>query len=217
VQAFYLWLTGRAAAAKGPAGTDDRTTDQRRADVLGDLGVHGLASEDLPVRHGRRPQVQVTVAASTLLGLDDLPGVLAGCGPITAEAARRIAADSTWRRLLTDPVTGRFLELSVDAYEPPQDMADHVIARDVTCRGFGCRTPAARCDLDHRDPYPRGPTWAGNLDPKCRSHHQVKTHTDTVIVSDGAGGLHVTLPSGRRYHHPAEPPLGEPEDDVPPF
>ena len=88
VQALYLWLTGTANAATGPAGTDDRTTDQRRADVLADIGRHGLACEDLPVRHGRRPQVQVTVAASTLLGLDDLPGLLAGYGPITADTAR---------------------------------------------------------------------------------------------------------------------------------
>ena len=217
VQALDLWLTGRATAGKGAAGTDDRTMDQLRADVLGDLGVHGLASEDLPVRHGRRPQIQVTVALTTLLGLDDQPGELAGYGPITAETARRIAADGTWRRLLTDPRTGRFDELSVDSYEPPQDLRDHVIGRDVTCRGFGCRTPAARCDLDHRVPHPRGPTSAGNLDPRCRSHHQVKTHTDTVITSDGDGGLHLTLPSGRSYHRPAEPVLGDDSDDLPPF
>ena len=217
VQALHLWLTGRAAAVKSPAGTDDRTTDQRRADVLGDLGVHGLASEDLPVRHGRRPQIQVTVAASTLLGLDELPGELAGYGPITAQTARRIAADGTWRRVLTDPRTGRFDELSLDCYEPPQDMADHVIARDRTCRTPGCRTPAARCDLDHRDPYPRGPTSAGNLDPECRAHHNVKTHTDTVVLRDCDGGLTFTLPSGRSYHRPAEPAQDDLLSDIPPF
>jgi hypothetical protein len=217
VQGLYLWLTGRAAAVKGPAGTDDRTTDQRRADVLGDVGGHGLASEDLPVRHGRRPQIQVTVAASTLLGVDELPGELAGYGPITADTARRIAADGTWRRLLTDPRTGRFDELSLDCYEPPQDMADHVIARDRTCRTPGCRTPAARCDLDHRDPYPRGPTSAGNLDPQCRSHHNVKTHTDTVVLRDTDGAHTFTLPSGRSYHRPAEPVQDDPYSDTPPF
>ena len=217
VQALDLWLTGRATAVKGPAGTDDRTLDQRRADVLGDVGVHGLAAEDLPVRHGRRPQIQVTVALTTLLGLDELPGELAGYGPITAQTARRIAADGTWRRVLTDPRTGRFDELSVDCYEPPQDMADHVIARDRTCRTPGCRTPAARCDLDHRDPYPRGPTSAGNLDPECRAHHNVKTHTDTTVLRDPDGGLTFTLPSGRSYHRPAEPVQDDLFSDIPPF
>ena len=169
------------------------------------------------MRHGRRPQIQVTVAASTLLGLDELPGELAGYGPITAQTARRIAADGTWRRVLTDPRTGRFDELSVEAYEPPQDMADHVIARDRTCRGFGCRTPAARCDLDHRVPHPRGPTSAGNLDPRCRPHHQVKTHTDTTVIRDRDGGLHLTLPSGRSYHRPVEPVQDDLFSDLPPF
>ena len=217
VQALHLWLTGKAIAARGPAGTEDRTLDQRRADVLGDVAVHGLASEDLPVRHGRRPQIQVTVALTTLLGLDELPGELAGYGPITAQTARRIAAEGTWRRVLTDPRTGRFDELSVESYEPPQDMADHVIARDRTCRTPGCRTPAARCDLDHRDPYPRGPTSAGNLDPECRAHHNVKTHTDTTVIRDADGGLTFTLPSGRSYHRPAEPVQDDLLSDIPPF
>ncbi len=217
VQALYLWLSGRAAAAKGPAEVDDRSLDQRRADVLGDLGVQGLAGEDLPLRHGRRPQVQVTVAATTLLGLDDRPGGLAGYGAITADTARRIAADGTWRWLLTDPRTGRFDELSVDTYEPPQDMVDHVAARDVTCRSPGCRQPASRCDLDHRVPHPRGPTAAANLQLLCRAHHTVKTHTATAVEIDGTAGLRFTLPSGRTYHRPAEPALEDAATDLPPF
>jgi hypothetical protein len=185
--------------------------------VLGDLAEHGLATEDLPVRHGRRPHVQVTVAWTTLFGLDELPAELAGYGPITAETARRIAADATWRRLLVEPRTGRFDELSVDTYEPPQDMADHVLARDKTCRSPGCRQPADRCDLDHRESYPRGPTAAANLDAECRGHHGVKTHTDTVVVADGQGGLRFTLPSGRSYTRPADPVLDDLPDDIPPF
>jgi hypothetical protein len=239
VEATHTWLTGKALAARGPG--DARTLDQARSDVLGDLGVHGLAAEELPRRHGRRPQIQVVVALSTLLGVDDEPGELAGMGPITAGTARAIAARGTWWRLLTDPVTGRLVELSTEAYQPPRELRDFVIARDRTCRGLGCRTPADRCDLDHRVPHPRGRTEAGNLDPACRSWHRVKTLTDTRVDSDGAGGLVITLPSGRTYRRPAEPvldhpglvPTGElarpcgsdpdppdsddPDDDVPPF
>ncbi|MGH8836580.1 MAG: hypothetical protein ACRDWG_16525, partial [Actinomycetes bacterium] len=54
-------------------------------------------------------QIQVTVPATTLLGLTDIPGELAGYGPITAEVARRIVAHGTWRRLLTDPASGQLL------------------------------------------------------------------------------------------------------------
>ena len=126
----------------------------------------------------------MTVSVETLLGLRDDPGELAGYGPITAQVARRIATEGTWRRLLTDPRTGRFDELSVDSYEPPQDMRDHVLARDPVCIGLGCRLPANRCDLDHRVPHPRGPTAAGNLEPWCRSGHEIKTFTDTTVTTD---------------------------------
>ena len=163
----------------------------------------------LPTRHGRRPHIQVVVSAETLLGTSEAPGELAGYGPITAATARRIAADGTWRRLLTEPRTGRFDELSVDTYQPPQDLRDHVIARDPTCIGLGCRLPANRCDLDHRIEYPRGPTAAPNLDPWCRSAHEIKTFTDTDVVLDpaGDGARTITYPSGRSYRLPVDPVL----------
>jgi hypothetical protein len=66
--------------------------------------LHGSVSDELPREHGLRPSVQVIVALSTLLGLDEQPGELAGSGPIPAAVARRIAADETGtrRRLLPD-------------------------------------------------------------------------------------------------------------------
>jgi hypothetical protein len=213
VSAFYRWVTAKARASKGPG--DARTLAQCRADVLGDLGNDGLAFDRLPTGQGRRPQIQVVVSAATLLGADQAPGELVGVGPITAAVARRIAGHGTWRRLLTDPRTGRFDELSVDSYEPPQDLRDHVIARDRTCRGLGCRIPAEHCDLDHRVPHPRGPTAAHNLDPDCRVDHEIKTFTDTTVTDDGNGGLWITLPSGRTYHRPAEPVLDTFDGDTP--
>lgn len=45
--------------------------------------------------------IHVGVNATTLLGLDDLPGYLAGHGWIDADLAREIAADGTWRKVLT--------------------------------------------------------------------------------------------------------------------
>ncbi|HEX8759621.1 MAG TPA: hypothetical protein VF734_06510, partial [Pseudonocardiaceae bacterium] len=36
---------------------------------------------------------------------DEHPGELAGDGPIAAEQARELAAQGTWRRILTDPAT----------------------------------------------------------------------------------------------------------------
>jgi len=84
--ALFEGITALAQQAKGPE--DPRTLDQRRADVLADVGGDLLARPDLPRRHGRRPHLQVTVAATTLLGLDQEAGELAGYGPIPADLAR---------------------------------------------------------------------------------------------------------------------------------
>ncbi|MCY7374002.1 MAG: hypothetical protein LH461_09955, partial [Spirochaetaceae bacterium] len=54
------------------------------------------------------------------------------------------------------------------------------------------------------------PTSPTNLEPRCRVEHRIKTFTDTTVEPDGAGGLWLTLPSGRRYHRPAEPMLDHP-------
>ena len=223
IEGFWLWLTGCALAARGPRGVDDRTLDQVRSDVLADIGARGLAlavtdtGAPLPTRKGRAPQIGVVVAASTLLGLDEEPGELAGVGPVTAPLARRIAADGTWRRLLTDPRTGRLDEVSADTYAPPQDMVDHVITRDGVCRGIGCRIPAAVCDLDHEVPWPAGPTAIVNLQALHQRHHDVKTHTDTTVVTEPDGTTVWTLPSGRVYRVPPHQLLQHPDLDPEPL
>src|SRR6201999_2992979 len=119
-----------------PTSADDpRTPDQRRADALVDLGVAALHDPLLPKAQGMRPSIQVTVALSTLLGDDEQPGELAGPGPLPASAAqsptpasgaRRLAADEsgTWRRLVTDPLSGQLLDYGHDTYRPPKDLAD---------------------------------------------------------------------------------------------
>ena len=66
-----------------------------------------LADPTLREQHGHRPAIHVTVAASTLLGLDDQPAHLDGHGPITAQTVRQLATDQTgtWHRILTDPAS----------------------------------------------------------------------------------------------------------------
>ena len=83
-------------------GGDTRTADQRRADALVMVCCGVLADPYLVKAHGQRPSIQVTIAASTLMGLDAQPAELDGYGAITAAMARRIASDPTaqWRVLL---------------------------------------------------------------------------------------------------------------------
>jgi hypothetical protein len=157
------------------------------------------------------PAVRVVVAASTLLGLDDQPGELAGHGPIPATLARAIAADpdSTWRRVLTDPASGALLDVGRTSYRPPAALAEHVRARDRTCRFPGCRLTAERCDLDHLHRYPDGPTSAGNLATQCRHHHRLKHQGGWHVHADPdtPGLLHWTTPTGRTYTTRPRPPL----------
>lgn len=190
--AAYQRLDDYARATKGD---DERTMDQRRADAMVDL----LLGRPMPSSSATATQVQVTIAASTLLGLDDQPGDLVGYGPITAEAARALAADGTWRRIVTDPLSGSVLDVGRTAYRPPAALADHVRTRDKTCRFPGCRQPAHRCDLDHGIPYPNGPTSASNLSCLCRHHHRLK-HERDWSVEHGPDGTITWLSSTRRRY-----------------
>ncbi|HEY8718081.1 DUF222 domain-containing protein, partial [Pengzhenrongella sp.] len=148
----YTALTALAMAADPQ---DPRPIDARRADalvdVLGGILDSGVGPDGpLPTAHRRHPHLQVTAAATTLLGLDEGPGELDGYGPIPASMVRKIAADATWRRIFTDPATGEFAGIGPRGYRPAAFLADTVIARDVTCTFPGCRMPAWRCELDHR-------------------------------------------------------------------
>ena len=169
----------RAAQRADPAADlGVRTMDQARADALAALAHAALTDPDLPALQGRRPRVQVTVALSTLLGLDEQPGELAGYGQIPATLARRIAADpsGTWHRLVTDDLGTRLLDYGRTVYRPPQDLVDLVTARDQVCQSPHCHRPANESDLDHRLAYGRGgDTSELNTEPGCRPHHRIKT------------------------------------------
>jgi hypothetical protein len=128
------------------------------------------------------------VPIATLVGLSDEPGVMAGGAAVPADLARLVAADptSTWYRLLTDP-RGEFVELSTASYEPATPMFRWVVARDRQCVWPGCARPASTIELDHRVPFPLGPTCTSNLQPLCRHHHLVK-HSEGVQVTRGVDG-----------------------------
>ncbi|QTE30098.1 HNH endonuclease signature motif containing protein [Pengzhenrongella sicca] len=203
--------------------------------TAGQAGGTPRAGGVLKTEHGRRPHLQVTAAATTLLGLDEVPGELAGYGPIPADLVRAIAADATWRRIFTDPATGCVTGIGPRGYRPGADLTGTVLARDKTCTFVGCRMPAWRCDLDHRDPYDHdhpdlgGQTCEENLHSLCRHHHRAKTyggwHPD---LDTSTGDTWWTSPTKHRYKRPSvdvnpEPPppdrpwLHTPQPDDPPF
>ncbi|GAA1691342.1 hypothetical protein GCM10009765_45950 [Fodinicola feengrottensis] len=157
-------------------------------------------------RHGRKPGVdlRVVVKAGTLLGLDNQPAFLAGYGAIPASMARRLAKDSTWRRLLTDPSSNKLTDAGRARYRPSTALQEYIEARDVTCRWPGCRRAAQRCDKDHSIPFPDGSTCETNLVCLCRYHHRLKTHSGWKVRLDPDGTYTVMTPTGRIYL--TEPP-----------
>jgi hypothetical protein len=166
---------------------------------------------------GDRPvSVGVTVPLSTLIGLDDQPAELAGYGPIPASVARRLAAHGTWRRILTDPISGAVLDYGTSRYRPPPDLVEMVHVRDRTCRWPGCHHPAARTQADHTTPAAAGGTTsAGGLGPECWPCHLAKTHTGWVVEQPEPGRFEWTAPDGHRYIVDPEPVGPIIETDLP--
>ena len=213
-QAAYQRI--RAIAEKLPA--DGRTLDQRCSDVALDL----LAGKDFD---HVQVHVQLTLPATTALGVDDKPGYVAGYGDVTAQTALELAAqrDATWRRILHDPATGEVLDVGRRRYRPPASLADHVKASIRSCTAPGCIRPAHTCDLDHVRPFPQGPTSVDNLGPACRHHHNCKSSGRWTVKQAAPNTYIWTGPSGFQFTYTAEPigdpePPGAPPDgETPPF
>ena len=154
-------------------------------------------------------EVNLTIAASTLLGLDDAPADLDGYGPIDAVRARALADGGIWRRIVTDPLTGQVLDVGRQRYRPPAGLAEFVRTRDTTCAAPGCTVPARKADLDHTIEYhrqpgappdqPLGRTDADNLGPLCHRHHRLKTDGGFRLRQIQPGLFEWITPTGHRY------------------
>jgi hypothetical protein len=225
-----------AAAKAAAAGTThpdvDVPLEALRFDALADIAWTALnaghlgccadgcsgAAQRLGTRHRRGATVNVTVPFTTLLGIGDEPGILHGYGLIHPEVARRIAAEATWRRVLTDPATGVVLDYGTTRYTAPQHLADHVIARDVTCRFPTCNWAAEACQIDHTIPFEPdgsgGPTSHDNTGALHDRHHHDKTHHGFEFIQPAPGEFVITTPAGLTYH--VEPKAVGPIIDPPP-
>jgi len=181
----------RAAAFRGiffadnGAHAHDDPTDT--ADRAGAVSAETQTSGRSSRRTSRRGELQVVIDLATLLGLAENPALLAG-QPVPADLARELATDcGSLRRIVTDPVDGHLLDYGTRTYLP-QALKTHIAARDGTCRAPGCNQPAARCELDHVDPFPHGPSSVGNTHVYCKRDHTIKTDGDLRILEHLADG-----------------------------
>jgi len=162
-----------------------------------------------------RVNVTLTVPALSLLGESEEPAVLDGYGPIPLDVAMTLAAGATsWRRVLTDPVTGIRLVYDRTTYKTPAALRTWLADRDGTCRFPGCDTPATGCETDHNPAWEHGGcTDHDNLAHLCKKHHRLKHHTrwtarldDELLVWTSPTGHEYTT-AGREDRGPALTPL----------
>ncbi|WP_143426991.1 HNH endonuclease [Georgenia soli] len=158
---------------------------------------------------------------------------LDGYGPITPDIARALAAGGTWRRLITDPLSGVVTDLGRTRYRPPAALQDLVRARDTTCVRPACTVPARRAQIDHTKAWSAGGTTAlHQLGSMCNRDHTTKTVGAFHVTQPEPGIFVWTTPSGHTYRRETNgtttliaigPPLHSvPEplhdhDDPPPF
>jgi hypothetical protein len=189
----------RLAAGLKQAG-DPRSMGHLKVDVLTDLMLNGETSIPGATR-GIRGRVHVMVPAMTILGVGDEAAILRGYGPIDPATAAQLTADATsWRRVLTDPITGRILATDPRDYRPTAEMADHARLVHPECVFPGCTVPSEQADIDHtEDHHFGGDTTPENLAPLSPGHHRVKHHTRWVIVQNGDDTLTATSPAGHVY------------------
>jgi antitoxin (DNA-binding transcriptional repressor) of toxin-antitoxin stability system len=103
-------------------------------------------------------------------------------------------------RLTSAPVEIR--DLSSQAYRPPDRLRRHAERRDRTCTFPGCTVPGERCDIDHREPWPHGPTTDTNCHCLCRRHHRAKQAYFTIELDPDTGDTIWTTPVGPQYRRP---------------
>ena len=108
---------------------------------------------------------------------------------VPALTAWALAAGGTWKRLITDPVSGVVIDVGRTRYRPPAGLADLVRARDRACVFPTCQTPAERCDIDHLTAWSQGGTTSlDNLVVLCEAHHRLKHTPGWALTRDQASG-----------------------------
>lgn len=179
----------RKAAKAARAAGDDRTQPQLEADLLTEWALH---ADDSQVARGRGLAIDIAVTLDAKVAAGAEPGhaeAADGSWEVPAEwlLDSAVAGDTFWHRLLIAPLTGNTLAHQYVGYQPPDILRRAIILRDGVCAGRGCVRPATQCDLDHREPWPDGPTSGDNLDPRCRRDHSRKGHG---VIDDVLRRLH---------------------------
>ena len=170
------------------------------ADELGQVGGFGpvdpALARDLATRAAAHPASRFCV---TVTGTD---GRAIGHGCVPGRPPDLTRPGSPGFTVTISPLAGANCDHrhQEPGYQPSRRLQHLIMARSPTCSAPGCARPAARCDLDHTDPYDRGGlTCECNLAPLCRHHHRCKQSEGWRLRQISPGVMCWTTPAGRRY------------------
>ena len=186
------------------ARTTRNTGDPRPLNVLRPAALTSFAetylqNPDAPRSHNRPITINITIDLPTYLGLTGHPGHILPDGLISAEDLRELIPQATLRRLITDPLTGELLDYGRTTYRIPAPLAAFVLTHDVTSPTPSSTTPTRLSDIDHRTPYPDGPTNPDNLLAPNRRWHRAKTLGGWTVTRNHDHTLTWTSPLGLHY------------------
>lgn len=168
-----------------PADGDTRTTTQRRADALSDLGRSFLEGSETPIAGGERPHINVHADIPALKGQggglhETEDGVV-----LDTESVRQLACDASVSRIVFGP-DSEVLDVGRKTRVIPAGLRRAVVARDRHCVAPGCARPARWSDVHHIVSWADGgETAIDNLCLLCRYHH-TQVHLELLTLEDVA-------------------------------
>jgi len=189
---------------------ESRSVDQLRADVALDL----LTGRLINIGEGKPGSVNLHVDLTTLAGLDDHPGDLAGYGPVVSEVARQVAGEQQEERMERSGLRPRDRRASPHCVR--EEKAHHEAAEDDPSSSPCLCLPRmsyARGRLRPRPPHrprPRRPHHRGEPRPALPSSSHGETSGRVALCEDGQGRRGVGQPSRAHLPDRGKPGRGRP-------
>jgi hypothetical protein len=164
----------------GRSVVDDRTSGQRRADALVEVCRLMLATGDLPINGGDRPQLTITVPLDVLRGELGV-GTLDTGERLTPTQTRRLACDAQIIPAVLGG-DGQILDLGQSRRLITGPLRRALVLRDRGCAFPGCSLPPRWTDGHHILSWvDGGPTSLDNSVLLCGHHHRTIHHSDWTV------------------------------------
>ena len=166
-----------------PVEGDTRTSGQRRADALGDLGRSFLEGSESPIVGGDRPHINVHVDIPALRWVGGGLHETEDGAVLDIDSVSQICCDASVSRIVFGPGS-EVLDVGRKTRVVPAGLRRAVVARDRHCVAPGCRRSARWCDVHHLVSWADGGgTVIDNLCLLCRYHH-TQMHLGMLTLGD---------------------------------